>query len=346
MLINTTALNSHLQQPLLPVYIICGSEDYFIQDTKVVITRVWRQQCLQQANADALEKQSLEIGRDGLSWESLATQLQSYSLFAEKTLYQINYPKGSLDKTAQRILISFAESNSTHATVIVTGNQLKHKSLATLEKHDQIGLIPVWPLKPNEFVRWVDHQLKNAFPKTASAAAQLIARFCHNNPYAVRQVIAKLKLTQPSTAPLSEESISQQLSNQCEFQVFELSDACLGGDTQKVLQILTYLRSNPAELNLLLWVISKDIRTLVQLHNLCKIKPFTQACQQLSIWRNKTSLYQSTLKRCDIEQLNHLLIHCHNADKLIKTGQSMVARHSIEHMAFILATGKEQLIHE
>ncbi len=344
MLIKTTALNSYLQKPLYPVYIICGSDNYFLQETKVQITRAWRQQALQHIDSEALDKQSFEIGKNQ-SWESLATQLQSYNLFAEKTLYQICWTKGTLDKTAQNILINFAESNSTHATVILTGNQLKQKSLAKFEKHGQIGLIPVWPLKPNEFVRWTNQKIQKAFPTAHSSAAELISRFCQNNPYAVRQVIAKLKLTHSPSSPLTEEAISQQLSNQCEFQVFELSDACLEGNAGKVLQILAYLYNNPNELNLLLWVVSKDIRNLLQLQVLSQTMSFAQACQKLKIWQSKAMLYQSALKRVNSLMLNRLAEFCHTADKLIKTGQAKIARRAIEQMVLSITTGKEILVH-
>lgn len=345
MLIKTTSLQVHLQHPLLPVYVICGSDDYFLNESKRYITRTWRQQALQQTDADSLEKQSFEIGRDGQTWESLRYHLQSFSLFAEKTLYQIAYHKSALEKNAQRLLIDFAESNSTHATVILTGNQLKQKSLSTVEKHERIGLIPVWPLKQHEFVRWVDQQLRRVFTQVPPASDQLIARFCQNNPYAVRQIIAKLKLTQPKSSPLTEEVISQQLSNQCEFQIFELSDACLEGNFKKVMQILAYLRHNPNELNLLLWGVSKEIRSLLQLHSISQTKPITQACQQLGIWRSKMSLYQSAIKRLNTSILNQLLWACHDADKSIKTGKSLIARQTIEQVALSLATGKEIIVH-
>lgn len=345
MLIKAATLNAHLRQPLLPVYIICGSDNYFVQETKVQITRNWRQQALQHFDAQSLEKQSFEIGKNNHSWESLAIQLQSYSLFAEKTLYQLNWNKATIDKTGQNTLFNFAQSDSTHATVILTGNQLKQKSLAAFEKHDKIGLIPVWPLQPKEFVRWINLQIQQSFAKTSPSVAELIALFCQNNPYAVRQVIAKLKLTQPLSSPLSESAVSQQLSNQCEFQVFELSDACLQGNASKVLQILAYLHNNASELNLLLWVVSKDIRNLLQLHTFSHTMPFNQACQKLGIWRNKMPLYQSALNRVDISLLNQLATFCHSVDKLIKTGQAAIGRQAVEQMALSLTTGKEILVH-
>lgn len=345
MLIKANTLQAHLQKPLYPVYIICGSDDYFLQETKRLITRAWRQQALQHIDAESLEKHSFEIGKNNNSWESLAIQLQSYSLFAEKTLYQLILSKGTIDKAGQNALLNFAQSGSTHATIILTGNQLKQKSLAPFEKHENIGLIPIWPLKPTEFVHWINRQIQQYFANTPPSIAELIALFCQNNPYAVRQVIAKLKLTQPLSTPLSETAVSQQLSNQCEFQVFELSDACLEGNASKVLQILAYLHDNTNELNLLLWVVSKEIRSLLQLHTFSQTMAFSQACQKLGIWRTKIPLYQSALQRITRPLLNQLAMFCQTADQLIKTGQATIGRQAIEQMALSLTTGKEILVH-
>ena len=157
---------------------------------------------------------------------------------------------------------------------------------------------------------------------------------------ACAQVIEKIALIYDEKTLLSIEDVKAQLIDQCEFQLYELADACLSANTCKALHLLRQAYSNRAEPTLVLWLLTQEIRQLIQLSLLLKqnVALYT-ACNQLKIWPQRTQLYETTLKRLSRSQLYQLLSECMRIDERIKTSKGHQVWQSFEHVALTLCLG-------
>jgi DNA polymerase-3 subunit delta len=109
------------------------------------------------------------------------------------------------------------------------------------------------------------------------------------------------------------------ISESARFSLFDLSATALLGDATKTAKILFSLKAEGQAESLVLWVLSKEIRTLsVLFEGTQQGLPLSQLFQQQNVWSKQQSVFQKALKRINNKRmlrLNHELLA---ADKAIK----------------------------
>ena len=146
-------------------------------------------------------------------------------------------------------------------------------------------------------------------------------------------LVDKLKLIYEPGDNIQLADVQAHLINQSEYQLYELSDAYLKGETAKALQVLRQIVRNRAEISLVLWIITQDIRRLIQLQQQTQLgTPFNLACQKLSIWTQKAQNYALARQRLTTHQLNQLLSRNQQLDIAIKSGTEHAPWQTIERM--------------
>ena len=151
---------------------------------------------------------------------------------------------------------------------------------------------------------------------------------------ACAQVIEKLTLVTADEERLTTEHVLEQLSDQCDYPLYELAEACLSARPEKAILLLRQTCQNKTEPTLILWLLTQEIRLLIQLHHLCKQSmSFSAACNQLNIWPQRARSYETTLARLSLVKLQSLLHACQQLDVQIKTNQSITLWHGLENIA-------------
>src|SRR3990167_9370625 len=150
---------------------------------------------------------------------------------------------------------------------------------------------------------------------------RLILSYTQGNLNATDQVLQKLQLTYPANTLLIETHIKQFLHDQSEYKLFELTHACLSGNTEQALLSVRYLLKAPKGCLLIVWALTQEIRHLNQLYFLTQYMDWPAACTQLKLWSSQFNLYQAALNQRSLKQLEQLLLHCYQLDTLIKSGQ-------------------------
>jgi DNA polymerase-3 subunit delta len=154
---------------------------------------------------------------------------------------------------------------------------------------------------------------------------------------ACAQILEKLPLIIPEETRLTRDMMIEQLHDQCDYQLYELAEACLSGAREKVIHLLRLARQNKTEPTLILWLITQEIRQLIQLDHMRKQSlPLSKACMQLKIWPQRVRLYETTLIRVSQITLQQLLIKSQNLDVNIKSNQSQIFWHDLEQLALAL----------
>lgn len=134
--------------------------------------------------------------------------------------------------------------------------------------------------------------------------------------------------------------MQEHLSDQCEHDLFELVNACLLGQSDKAIQILRHAANNKTEATLVLWILSQEIRIIMQLHHLLELKSdIKSACDQLKIWQQRINLYQTCYKRFTKETLIKLHRCCYSIDERIKSNINTQVWNALENIALSLCLG-------
>jgi DNA polymerase III subunit delta len=94
-----------------------------------------------------------------------------------------------------------------------------------------------------------------------SDGLELLAERTEGNLLAAHQELEKLKLLAPG-GPITADTILASVADSARFDVFQLGEAVLAGDTERALRMLAGLRAEGIEATLVLWALAKAVRDL------------------------------------------------------------------------------------
>ncbi|WBV64676.1 hypothetical protein PGH43_08440 [Legionella pneumophila 130b] len=105
--------------------------------------------------------------------------------------------------------------------------------------------------------------------------------------------------------------------------------------------MLRQAANNKTEVTLVLWMLTQEIRTLLQLLFLMQQKmDIKMASNQLKIWTQRVNLYQSAIKRLNpllLQQLHH---YCQSIDDKIKSNSNNQVWNALENISLSLCLGQ------
>jgi DNA polymerase-3 subunit delta len=335
MLIKHQNLDSYLANKTLPaIYILTGQEYFLLSESANQIKLKW-----QKENNDS-EEVILHVSNPS-DWALVNEKARSYNLFAPSSLLDVRYEKPSLDPEGRHFLSSYANQSNPSCLVLIRAPALSIKQLSSLTSLENIHVIQLFPLDELAVQNWIKNRLQKNGIKFESSVPMLVYQYTKGNMLACAQALEKIQLITDETI-LTAELAKTQLIDQCEYQLFELSDACLLQQPDRVIQQLRHANHSGAEPTLILWLLAQEIRNLIQLIELTQQSiAFTTACTKLKIWSNRVKFYQMALKHLRKEHLLSLLQFCKTIDDRIKSNQGSLVWQGLEKIALSLCLGKE-----
>jgi DNA polymerase-3 subunit delta len=337
MLLKQQALISHLKQkPLSSLYILIGQDHYLLNNAANNIKLTWREQ-----GVDNSCDETILYINESKDWSEVTAAANSYSLFANTTLIDVRFDKKALDSSAKEFLASYSKDPNPRCLILLRSPNLTMKQLQWIVPQNTVQLLQLFPLQGIAMQNWIREQLQQQNLNFDSQIPELIHRYTLGNMLASAQAVEKLKLLFDDKTTISINMAKEQLFDQCEYTVFELSDACLAGNAQKLMKHIRYASQNHTEPTLILWILTQDLRQLIQLIQLTQQNmSFNTACNQLKIWPKKVPLYQLALKRSNLTILLQLLRYSATIDARIKSNQTRNNWQSLELLALSLCLGK------
>ncbi|MDP1601695.1 MAG: DNA polymerase III subunit delta [Legionella sp.] len=331
MLIKHSDLDFHPGKKLPAVFFLVGQEFLQVNNQAKAIKSSW-----QQNNSDVdLKIVHINAASD---WLILEQEANSYSLFSSTVLIDARYEKKTLDATGKAVLERYLKQVNSRALLIIRAPLLPLKQLQTVVNNELVQVIYSNPPTKAVVLQWINLQLGKITLNYDKQIPALIHQYNEGNLLASAQVLEKLALTIDPNAPLTLEDVKEHLVNQCDYSLFELADSCLIGDSVKALQLLRQASGNKTEPTLILWLLTQEIRLLMQL---AQSSSFRDTANQLKIWSTRISLYQRAIKKHNHDFLRSLLHYCCKLDLQIKTSQSKQIWQSFEFIALSLCAGKE-----
>ena len=124
-------------------------------------------------------------------------------------------------------------------------------------------LVQVWPIDLPRLPAWIRERLGRHKLQADAAAAALLAERVEGNLLAAHQEIEKLALLLPP-GPITAETVIDAVADSARFDVLQLGEAAMRGQTARALRILEGLRGEDVEPTLVLWAVNKDLQWIAR----------------------------------------------------------------------------------
>lgn len=286
------------------VWLMHGAEPLLEQNLLDAFRQFWHRA--------EIERQRFDISNVS-DWKLVFNALDSLSLFSSRLAVEVH---GNIkpDTSSLKLLKHYIQQDSNNLLLIVLPKQesasLKSAFFQTVEAN---GV--VIPLQAN-YARDQQNILQLEADKLNIQldydAWEWLLQHHEHNLLAARNSLIRVSDTFPDLNKITTEQLISCLQDQSRYNVYDLSESILNADLAASIKILQFLIEADEPLNLILWVVSKEARLLLQLYE----QP--QNAYQLGIWKNKISLYQQAVRRLNPHTLLLLPDLLLRTDKAIK----------------------------
>jgi len=307
-------LQAHLQQQLLPVYLISGDEPLLVQECADAVRAACRA-------GGCNEREVVEASGRDFDWQVILQSAGNMSLFAERRLMEIRLPTGKPGTEGSKALLEYLEVASPDDVLLIIAGKIDKQSTNSkwYKALDKAGAtVQVWPVDARELPRWLQQRVSAAGMQIDRDAVQLLAERVEGNLLAAVQEVEKLKLLS-TDGRISAETVTEGVLDSARFNLFDMVDTAFAGNARDSLRKLQGLRGEGTEPPVVLWALSREVRTLFDARQDCDggSSP-QQALSSRRVWKNRMGLMQSALKRHDAGSAGRLLQQLLDTDASIK----------------------------
>lgn len=311
--INPEQLGRSLAQGLPPAVVVSGDETLLVQEAC--------DQVRQHARKAGFEERLIYHADNSFDWNQLLQSANSLSLFAERRLLEVRLASGKLAEAGGKVLQEYARNASSDTCLLLIAPKLERaaQNSAWLKALDACGwVVTVWPIAEKQLHRWLEHRLKSAGLQADAQALAVLASKVEGNLLAAVQEIEKLKLVAPD-GPITAEFMASAVIDSARYNLFTLADKALSGDARAAATTLNGLRAEGTEATLILWALTREIRTLTLLKQAQEAGlPLERSARQHGVFDNRLPLMRAALQRLDKARLQRLLQQCASIDLAIK----------------------------
>lgn len=313
MKLQANQLSSHLKNTLAPCYLVTGDEHLLVAEALDAIRESARER--------GFGLRELHVAISGFDWAQLTISSGSLSLFAEKRIIELRLPTGKPGRAGAQAIIDLAERADPDTLFIVMAPKLDRSGAAskwakTLEKN---GVnLTIWPVGVRELPGWIANRMRRAGLQPERDVVALIADRVEGNLLAAGQEVEKLRLLL-GEGPVSVEDVTDAVANSSRYDVYKLTDAALAGDAARAVRILGGLRAEGVEPVIVMWALTRELRTLSTLDDVVRQGGNLGATMQKNgVWRNRQGLVRSCLRRHRHGAFNRMLKATGRADAAAK----------------------------
>jgi DNA polymerase-3 subunit delta len=304
---------AQLKGELAPVYFVYGDETLLVNECADAVRAAAREQGYTERQVFTVET--------GFDWNSLVAASDSLSLFSERRILELRLPNGKPGKEGARALLDYAERPPQDTLLLMISAKLEPAARRSkwVQALDKAGVsVPVWPVDVAQLPAWIDRRMRGRGMQPSREALQLIAERVEGNLLAADQEIEKLYLLHGG-GPLDLETVTELVADSARYDIFGLVDAALGGDAVYAQRVLAGLRAEGVDPVLILWALSREIRSLVSMaRDMQGGMALAQVLASRRVWDKRKPLISGVLQRIRGRQWWALLQRCAHIDRVIK----------------------------
>ena len=252
-------------------------------------------------------------------WEQAAINLQHKDLFSPQKLVLLRSSTNKLNKNMRDSLQLIANAHGKNQQIIILSESLDKRQLKAKwlqEIINKIEFTTTNQLKPQEQISWIRIYATERSVNLRPDAITYLASLTQGNTADCKQCLDQLQMLYANEI-ITTKQIEVILSQQSNFQYYELSDTLLSGDTKLTQTMLQRFKNGQHEKMLLLWSVKQIV---LQLHKFQHQLHQGHSSNQVlaKVWSSKQNLYRSALNRLSYSNLHKLLRATLEIDKCVK----------------------------
>ncbi|WP_269913734.1 DNA polymerase III subunit delta [Acinetobacter sp. HY1485] len=269
-------------------WILHGQEPLLEQNLLDAFRKEW--------HSAQIERQRYDI-QNMSDWKTVFNALNSLSLFAQQLAVEVH---GNIkpDASTLKLLKDYLQYNESNLLVIVLPKQdssaLKGQFFQLVDANGTV--VSLTAHYPQDRQRILEVEAKKLNITLQPDAWTWLLEHHEHNLLAAKNSLIRVSDTFPDLTQMGQEQLYECLHDQSRYTTYDLSDQLIAGHLAQSVKIYQYLISTGEPLSLMLWVIAKEMRLLMQLFE----QP--QNAMQLGIWKNKISNYQRAVRRFTPQQ--------------------------------------------
>ena len=292
MKIQANQLSAHLQKSLAPCYLVSGDEHLLVAEALDAIR--------ESARGKGFSTRDLHVATTGFDWSALLDSSANLSLFAERRIVELRLPTGKPGRIGGQAIVDLIGQCGDDLMLVVGTPKLDRgaQSAKWAKALESAGVsVPIWPVEARELPAWINARMRRAGLEPDRDAVMLIADRVEGNLLAAGQEIEKLRLLL-GEGKVSAEDISRAVANSSRYDVFKLVDAALAGDAKRVVRVLEGLHGEGVEPVIVVWAITRELRTLARLGDAVAAgNDLAKSMQKAGVWRTRQGLIRSCFAR-------------------------------------------------
>ena len=302
--VNPKQFHSQLARGFPKLALVAGDEPLLIEEA----ADAWRA-CARAAGYDEREVLYVESGFD---WNQLGQAGASMSLFASLRRMELRMGDKGPGKEGSEALVAFANHPPEDVALLIMAGPLDKSARNSkwFKTLDQAGTVmQAWPVKGDEYSRWIADRLRSAGLQVAPDVLPWLAARTEGNLLACQQEIDKLVLLAgDSNAPLDLAATEKLVADHAHFEAFDYVDKLLAGEAGPALRCLDRLREEGEEPLAVLGSVSWALHGLEQIATTQARRGNLQPVfKDARIWGNKQGQFTAASGRLGLPKIRHAL---------------------------------------
>ncbi len=292
----------HLAKGIHAFYLVMGDEPFQVQQTIEQIKTTAHQHGFAETIKFVYSPQ--------FDWQEIMQEYASLSLFSQQKIIELDLADSKPNASASKLIVELASNPNPDVIFILRGQKngsdiQRSTWFKALDKH---GLfVPCYQLTGRHLSQWLNTQCNDKNLRLTPDAKALLLDANQGNLFAVYQELEKISLIFSNTE-VDVHKLAPTLLNQSKFDIFDLSDALLAGNGNRICDIMHKLQQENSEPTVISWAINKEAQTLYQLSNAVHSGiAINDALNQAKVWKNKLSITQSALQRLNHTQTSSII---------------------------------------
>jgi DNA polymerase-3 subunit delta len=254
--LTSDTLHSHLEQHLLPVYLISGDEPLLAGEAADAVRA--------RARAMGFTEREVHFLERGSDWDDVRASASNLSLFGSRRVVEIRLPSGKPGVAGSAALVGLlaVEDRDTVYMILTPRLDRDAKSSGWVKAVEARGAwVQIWPVDAGKMMNWLRTRARRLGLDVSNDGLELLFERTEGNLLAAHQELEKLKLI-AAPGQVSADTIAVSVADSARFDVFGLGEAVLEGDTQRSLRMLAGLRAEGVEAPIVLWALTKAVRDI------------------------------------------------------------------------------------
>lgn len=304
MKLTSDSLAPQLAQRLLPVYLVSGDEPLLAGEAADAIRARARA-------AGFTEREVHFIERAG-DWEQVRGSAANLSLFGSRRVLEIRLTSPKPGAAGNAALPALLEAHDSDTLFLIQAPRLDRDAqsadwVRAVEAHG--AWVQIWPVDSERLVGWLGARARTLGLEANDEALELLASRTEGNLLAAHQELAKLALL-AAGGTVTAESVHASVADSARFDVFQLGEAVLAGETTRALRMLAGLRAEGTEATLALWALTKALRDVWNAH--------AGGGGKAPAWQRQSAALAKAARRAPRLSFRDLVQRAGRADRMIK----------------------------